>query len=112
MASLRKCASWVLDDARDGIAWIAVWREGRGWCSESFFPEEFDYSNNCMELSDDDYFRIQEILSIDEGAIFVNGYYTNLGLTEEMTVVSLTAALRWQYEDCQPLLKNWEIEVK
>jgi hypothetical protein len=111
MASLRKCASWVLDEARDGIAWIAVWHEGRGWRSEAFFPEEFDYSNGRMELSEDDYSRIQEILDADTEAIFVNGYYSNLGLTEDMTLDSLTAALRWQYEDCQPLLKNWEMEV-
>ena len=39
-------------------------------------------------------------------AIFVNGYYTNLGSTLEMTRESLTNALRWQYENQFNLLRE------
>jgi len=31
MANLRTTAQQVLEEARDGIAWIALYKEGRGW---------------------------------------------------------------------------------
>lgn len=34
MASLRKCARYVQEEAADGICWIALWKEGRS-CLES-----------------------------------------------------------------------------
>lgn len=36
MASLRDVVSEYQDDLRNGIAWLAFWREGRSWQAEAF----------------------------------------------------------------------------
>ena len=36
MASLRDIVSEYQDDLRNGIAWLAFWREGRSWQAEAF----------------------------------------------------------------------------
>lgn len=97
MASLRATAQNVLEDARDGIAWIAFYKDGRGWGADCFWPE-FDAESDKFIFDEDDAKEIKDILSTDQNAIFVNGYYTNLGPTEEMSRETLVAALRWQYE--------------
>ena len=51
-----------------------------------------------MNLKKDDIKEIKSILSTDRNAIFVNGYYTNLGDLDAMTRDSLASALRWQYD--------------
>lgn len=45
-------------------------------------------------------------LEADPRAVFVNGYYSDLGSTDEMTRGSLANALRWQYENQFNLLKD------
>ena len=113
MASLRECARNIREDAADGIAWIAVWKEGRSWNAEPFYPEDFDYGCATMKIEADDFERLQEIMKADPAAMFVNGYYTNIGCHDDGTlpdVQVLVDALRWQYEDCQPLVSDWAIE--
>ena len=39
MASLRTEAQDVLDVARAGIGWIALWKNGRSWTTFPFYPE-------------------------------------------------------------------------
>lgn len=97
MASLRVTAQNVLEEARDGIAWIAFYKAGRGWKASCFWPD-FDEPSGVFSLTEDDKDEIKDILTTDQNAIFVNGYYTNLGATEYMTRESLSAALRWQYD--------------
>jgi hypothetical protein len=96
MASLRIEAQDVLDVARDGIGWIALWKSGRSWRSFSFWPE----INKDNELVFEDYEieQLQNILAIDRQAILVNSWYHNLGDSECMTRDSLAEALRWQYD--------------
>ena len=36
MASLRDMVSEYQDDLRNGVAWLAFWREGRSWQAEAF----------------------------------------------------------------------------
>lgn len=36
MASLRDVVSEYQDDLRNGIVWLAFWREGRSWQAEAF----------------------------------------------------------------------------
>lgn len=99
MASIRKAAQWVLDDCRDGIGWVAIWKEGRGWESERIYGVDFDERTNTATIDDaDELERLQAILAIDPNAIIVNGYYHNLGDPECMTRDTLADALRWQYE--------------
>ncbi len=97
MANLRTTAQNVLEEARDGIAWIALFKKGRGWGAECFWPD-FDERSNSFEFEDYDIDPLKEILAIDQNAIFVNSYYFNLGPVEEMTRDTLASALRWQYE--------------
>lgn len=99
MASIRKAAQWVLDDCRDGIGWVAIWKEGRSWESDRIYGVDFDGRSYTATIDDaDELERLQAILAIDPNAIIVNGYYHNLGDPECMTRDTLADALRWQYE--------------
>lgn len=96
MASIKEAAQNVLDEAKEEIAWIALWREGKGWASRAFWPE-VDADGAELRFDADDRADLEEILGQDANAIIVNPYYHNLGPTE-MTRDSLANALRWQYE--------------
>ena len=99
MASIRNAAQWVLDDCRDGIGWVAIWKVGRSWESERIYGVDFDEHTYTATIDDpEEQERLQNILAIDPHAIIVNSYYHNLGDTECMTRDSLADALRWQYE--------------
>ena len=39
MASLRDTVKQYQEELRDGIAWIAFWREGRSWNGDYFYLE-------------------------------------------------------------------------
>lgn len=96
MASIRVEAQDVLDVARDGIGWIAVWKKGRSWRTFTFWPDIDDDGNAVFE--DYEIEALQNILAIDRRAIIVNSWYHNLGDTTCMTRDSLADALRWQYD--------------
>lgn len=96
MASMRQAAQDVLDEARDGIAWIAVWKDGKGWMSMAFWPEV--NSDESLTFEDYEMEYLRSIARLDPGAILVNGWYHNLGDTTCMTRDSLADAFRWQYE--------------
>ncbi len=96
MASIRNTAQGIIEEAREGIAWIAFFKKGRGWDASCFWPD-IDKGGS-FEFEKDDIKEIKSILSTDRNAIFVNGYYTNLGDLDAMTRDSLASALRWQYD--------------
>ena len=96
MASIRNTAQGIIEEAREGIAWIAFFKKGRGWDASCFWPD-IDKGGS-FESEKDDIKEIKSILSTDRNAIFVNGYYTNLGDLDAMTRDSLASALRWQYD--------------
>lgn len=98
MASLRQEAQNVLDTARDGIGWIVIWKTGRSWHSWEIWPDILQDNALVLDFEDDDWEQLQDILREDPQAMIVNGFYDNLGDTEDVTRESLTAALRWQYE--------------
>ncbi len=107
MASIMKCASEVIDTARDGIIWFALWKTGRSWHVMEITAEYFDCETATYVLTfPEDKQEIERILAEDPNAAFLNGYYCNLGDPEEMTVNSLADALRWQYESGGNLL-DW-----
>ena len=43
MASLRDSVKDYQEELRDGIAWVAFWKEGRSWNAEDFHLEMGDY---------------------------------------------------------------------
>lgn len=98
MASLKEAARSVISEARDGICWIAVYKDGRSWNAECVWID-YDERSKCFQNVDsEDVARCCEILSIDPDAVLVNGYYCNIGPLEEMTVQTLADGLRFQYE--------------
>ena len=113
MASLRDCARYVREEAADGIAWIAVWKVGRSWNVDTVWPEDLEYDQGVMVLEADDLERLREIMRADADAILVSGEYSNIGCSGTGAlpdVQVLTDALRWQYEDCHPLITDWELK--
>lgn len=106
MASIRKVAQNVLEEAKDGIAWIAFYKVGRGWNASCFWPDEKTDGSGEFIFEPYDIEEIKHILGIDENAIFVNGYYTNLGDLDCMNRDSLADGLRWQYDRGSSLLKD------
>ena len=92
MASLRDTVREYQDDLRNGIAWLAFWREGRSWHGEAF---HLDMSDN---LYPEDKMRLSEIQAADPKAIVVNGYYSGY-LGEKMSVDELAAGVRHHYEN-------------
>ena len=97
MASLRDLARENIGEASLGVCWFALWKTGRSWNMESFYPD-FDERKSLFRIDDDDRERMQEILGEDYGAVFINGWYDNIGSMEEMTVASLADGLAFQYQ--------------
>ena len=92
MASLRDMVLEYQDDLRNGIAWLAFWREGRSWQAEAFHLDLDD------TLYPEDRARLAEIQAADPRAVVVNGYYSGY-LSEEMNVAELAAGVRHHYDN-------------
>ena len=113
MASLINCARSIREEAADGICWIALWKEGRSWNIETVWPDDLFYDKGIMVLEEDALKRIREIMTVDSSAILVNGYYCNIGCSKDGSLPNaqvLADALRWQYEDCHPVITEWELK--
>lgn len=104
MASLREAARSVLDDAKDAICWIAIWKTGRSWNAETMYETEYDEGrsyprrDSSWKIEEYDADRLKEIYAEDNNAILVNAYYCNLGGWETMTLESLIDGIRFQYD--------------
>lgn len=103
MATLRQNAQDMIDVAREGIGWIALWKDGKGWMSRDFYPD-IDRLGR-LTFEDYDIEALQAIVELDPRAILVNGWYHNLGDCTCMTRDSLADALRWQYS-----LQNYQVK--
>ena len=100
MASLRDKVKELQEDLRDGIAWVAFWKEGRSWNAEYFHLETGDY------LYPEDRSRLMEIKEADPAAVVVNGYYSGY-LGEDMSLDELTAGVRHHYENGYSNIKEF-----
>lgn len=96
--TMREAAKWLRDDAQDGISWIVLWKEGRGWGFNTLYLDE--KRDGTVELDHpEDLEELQSILAIDSHAIIVNGYQHNLHVCEGyVSRDDLARALRWQYD--------------
>ena len=92
MASLRDTVKDYQDELRDGIAWVAFWKQGRSWNAEYFHLDMDD------PLYPEDRSRLEEIKSTDPAAVILNGYYCG-HLGEDMSLDELTAGVRYHYEN-------------
>ena len=92
MASLRDTVKDYQDELRDGIAWVAFWKQVSSWNAEYFHLDMDD------TLYPEDRSRLEEIKSIDPAAVILNGYYCG-HLGEDMSLDELTAGVRYHYEN-------------
>ena len=92
MASLRDSVKDYQEELRDGIAWVAFWKEGRSWNAE-LFHLEVDGTLEPFDRS-----RLEEIKAADPAAVILNGYYCG-HLGENMSLDELTAGVRYHYEN-------------
>ena len=92
MAGLRDTVKQYQEELRDGIAWVAFWREGRSWNAEYFHLDMSD------TLYPEDRSRLEEIKTADPAAVILNGYYCG-HLGEHMTLDELTVGVRYHYEN-------------
>ena len=92
MASLRDTVKQYQEELRDGIAWIAFWREGRSWNGEDFYLDAGD------SLTAEQKSRLEEIRQNDPAAVILISYYCGY-LAGDMTVDELTAGVRRHYEN-------------
>ena len=92
MASLRDTVKDYQDELRDGIAWVAFWKQGRSWNAEYFHLDMDD------TLYPEDRSRLEEIKSTAPAAVILNGYYCG-HLGEDMSLDELTAGVRYHYEN-------------
>ena len=92
MASLRDTVNDYQDELRDGIAWVAFWKQGRSWNAEYFHLDMDD------TLYPEDRSRLEEIKSTDPAAVILNGYYCG-HLGGDMSLDELTAGVRYHYEN-------------
>lgn len=106
MASIRIESQDVLDESREGIAFIAVWKNGRSWFCMAFYPDVIDDAPT-LAFEDYELRMLENIANKDEHAVLVNSYYHNLGDCTCMTRDSLADALRWQYEKGYSLVSDF-----
>ena len=92
MASLRDSVKNYQDELRDGIAWVAFWKQGRSWNAE-LFHLEVDGTLEPFDRS-----RLEEIKAADPAAVILNGYYCG-HLGEDMSLDELTAGVRYHYDN-------------
>ena len=92
MASLRNTVKDYQDELKDGIAWVAFWREGRSWNDDYFYLEPDD-AIQALDRS-----RMEEIREADPAAVMLNSYYCG-HLGEDMNLDELAAGVRWHYEN-------------
>ena len=100
MPNLQEITRHVINSARNGIAWFAIWKVSRSWWAELFWPD-FDEKTGTFKADKGCIGRLEVIASYDPSAVFLNSYYYNLGSMEEMTLKCLANFIRWHYEVLQ-----------
>lgn len=105
MASLKSIVKDHADEFRDGIAWIAVWKEGRSWKSQSISAEGYaEFTGDFDEA-----LEIHSIIAVDPDAVVLNGYYLS-GIPQDgeeyATLADIEQFIRRHYEDGSCMLSH------
>lgn len=97
MASLRTMVGRFRNELREGVAYVAFWKNGRSWGAEAFW---LDPRYNTIE--EDDTREMWQIINTDPNAIIVNGF-DSCPFDGKSTVEHMLEHIRWRYEDhrCQ-----------
>lgn len=98
MAALREIVRSYSDEIQDGIAWVTIWKQGRSWEIEAFWPEDGCYDDGYI-FEREDMERMEEIMKADHKAIMINGYYTNCGARENepTPIADMVSGVEWNY---------------
>lgn len=98
MASLRTMVGRFRDELREGVAYVAFWKNGRSWEAEAFWLDPGYFEDYGDAIEEDDAREMRQILNTDSNAIIVNDF-------ESCPFVGERAVeyIRWIYEDhrCQ-----------
>ena len=98
MASLRTMVGRFRDELREGVAYVAFWKNGRSWGAEAFWLDPGYFEDYGDAIEDDDAREMRQIINTDPNAIIVNGFESCPFVGE-----SAVEHIRWIYEDhrCQ-----------
>lgn len=77
MASLRNVIKDYIAEIRDGIAWVAIYKDGRSWEAKAFYPESGSYEHGFV-FSNTVFEEMMSISKTDHKAICVNGQYCDV----------------------------------
>lgn len=98
MASLRTMVGRFRDELREGVAYVAFWKNGRSWGAEAFWLDPGYFEDYGDAIEDDDAREMRQIINTDSNAIIVNGFESC-----PFGGKSAVEHIRWIYEDhrCQ-----------
>lgn len=74
MSSLRGLIGEAWSEICGGVAWVAIYKDGRSWQAETFYPEGGDIENGLV-FTAEDYREMERIVCVDHKAIYLNGNY-------------------------------------
>lgn len=74
MANLRELIKDHKDEICNGIAWVAIYKDGRSWQVDAFYPEGGDVEDGLV-FAVEDYREMERIVGVDRKAIYLNGSY-------------------------------------
>lgn len=108
MASLRTMVGRFRNELREGVAYVAFWKNGRSWGAEAFWLDPGYFEDYGDAIEDDDAREMRQIINTDPNAIIVNGYescpFKDYGADEGASSVDfMMRHIKWRYEDhrCQ-----------
>lgn len=92
MAGIREIARQYKDVIMDGIAWVAIWKEGKSWKAQDFW-----LNTDTDKIEDEDMDMARDIVAADARAIFINEYFcAHMG---EGKLEDIVNGIRFFYEN-------------
>lgn len=95
MASLRDIVRKHRKNITDGIAWVVIYKEGRSWKGNAFWPEAGDNEDGFI-FDKGDLEQMVEIAKADHKGICINGYVNGIG--KDFTLADMEEKVLHSYE--------------
>ncbi len=83
------------DEIIDGIAWVVIFKEGRSWFAEAYWPDDGGYDEGYV-FDGFDLEMMEDAAKRDHKAICINGYYNGFG--EDFTLADIENKILYFYE--------------
>ena len=97
MASLRTMVGRFRNELREGVAYVAFWKNARGWGAEAFWLDPGYFEDYGDAIEEDDAREMRQIINTDPNAIIVNGY-ESCPFDDKSTVEYMLEHIQWRYE--------------